>query len=571
MKEKKEALAASKYQTLLPNISDYVLYYSKKRKNSIALAEFDTGEKITWKKFNQSVDAFAAKLLSSGFKKGDIIATSLPLLKEHIYLIYACYRTGIIIAPLDLRLKGEEIIYCFEKIKPKAYFFLGKTPLADFRPIITEVMKSVSGVKLWVQFQKEPEFIMEGATGIADFAKDIKKLYIKSLFTGIVKKARSLVEKRDPCLIIFTTGSTGSPKPALLCHENILIQNIGLAVAFEMGEEDTMLVNLPPSHVGCITEQLSTSIYGGCKSVILHIFNAEKSLKAIEQEKVTVIGQIPALFNLEWQLPDYAKYDLSSLRFILYGGQEVPVEFLKKMQAMAPKIGSGLGLTETAGFCTYTDTDAMVAEIARSIGYDMKLTPISIREPMTREGLAGKELPAGEIGEICFAGPQIFLGYYKDEENTSKAVSKDRVCYTGDLGYYDNEGLHFVGRAKFVIKPKGYQVYPQDVVNHISQKLGARASAIACVGVSHDIYMEAIMAFVELAPGASVTPEEVIASCSDISSYSRPSHAVILQPGNMPLNRVAKVDYMNLKNQALKIIDELREKGRWDRGTDSLE
>ncbi|HNX24062.1 MAG TPA: class I adenylate-forming enzyme family protein [Spirochaetota bacterium] len=571
MKEKKEALAASKYENLLPNLADYIRHYSKKRKNFTALAEFDTGENISWKKFNQSVDAFAAKLLSLGFKKGDIVATSLPLLKEHVYLIYACYRTGIILAPLDLRLKGEEIIYCFKKIQPKAYFFLGKTPLADFRPMITEVMNNVSGVNLWVQFQKEPEFIIKGAVGITDFAKDIKKVYIKSLFSGTVRKARSLVEKRDPCLIIFTTGSTGSPKPALLCHENILIQNIGLSVAFEMTENDTMLVNLPPSHVGCVTEQLATSIFGGCKSVILHIFNAEKSLKAIEQEKVTVIGQIPALFNLEWQLPDYAKYDLSSLRFILYGGQEVPVEFLRKMQAMAPKIGTGLGLTETAGFCTYTDTDAMITEIARSIGFEMKLTPISIREPMTREGFAGKELARGEIGEICFSGPQIFPGYYKDEESTAKSVSKDRVCYTGDLGYYDNEGLHFVGRAKFVIKPKGYQVYPQDVVNHISQKLGARASAIACVGVPHDIYMEAIMAFVEPAPGANITPEEVIETCSDISSYSRPSHAVILEPGNMPLNRVAKVDYMSLKTQAIKIIDELREKGDWDRGVDSSE
>lgn len=571
MNDKKEALAASKYESLFPNLADYVSHYSGKRKGKTALVEFDTGEKLSWKKFNQSVDAFAAKLLASGFKKGDIIATSLPLLKEHVYLIYACYRTGIIIAPLDLRLKGEEIIYCFEKIKPKAYFFLGKTPLADFRPIIKEVMNAVSGVDLWVQFQKEAEFIIDGATGITDFASDIKKIFIKNLFSGAVKKARQLVEKRDPCLIIFTTGSTGSPKPALLCHENILIQNIGLAVAFEMDEKDTMLVNLPPSHVGCITEQLATSIFGGCKSVILHIFNAEKSLKAIEKEKVTVIGQIPALFNLEWQLPDYSKYNLSSLRFILYGGQEVPVEFLRKMQEMAPKIGTGLGLTETGGFCTYTDSDAMVTEIARSIGYEMKLTPISIREPMTREGLAGKELPAGEIGEICFSGEQIFLGYYKDDESTAKAVSKDRVCYTGDLGYYDNEGLHFVGRAKFVIKPKGYQVYPQDVVNHISKKLGAKASAIACVGVSHDIYMEAIMAFVEPAPGATITPEEVIDSCSDISSYSRPSHAVILDPGGMPLNRVAKVDYMSLKTKALQIIDELRERGEWDRKAQSPE
>jgi len=566
MNETREQEAAKQNRELLDNMADYVEKYAGSRKKKYAIIEFDTGEKITWKQFNTSVNAFSAKLLSMGLKKGDIIATSLPLLKEHIYLLYACYRTGIIAAPLDLRLKASEIQYCFDKIKPKAYFFLGKTPLADFRPIISEVMKGSPYVKTWVQFQKEPDLVIDGAVGISEYVKDIKKVFIKSIFTGSVKKARALVGKRDACLIIFTTGSTGSPKPALLCHNNILIQNIGLGVGFGLTEEDSMLVNLPPSHVGCVTEQLATTIYSGGTSVILHVFNPEKSLQAIQDYRVTVIGQIPALFNLEWALPNYSSFDLSSLRFILYGGQAVPVEFLKKMQEMALQIGTGLGLTETAGFCTYTDVDATVEDIARSIGYDMKLAPLTIREPMNSDGTAGKALKEGEIGEICFEGPQVFLGYYDDPINTAKTLSSDGVCYTGDLGFYDSEGLHFVGRAKFVIKPKGYQVYPQDVINHISEKLDGKTVNIACVGAPHDIYIEAIMVFVEPASGVALTPEDVYASCEDISSYSRPSHAVILEPGKMPLNRVAKVDYMVLKEMAVGIIDELRANGSWDRG-----
>ncbi|MCL1864801.1 MAG: acyl--CoA ligase [Spirochaetes bacterium] len=565
MNKEKEALAASKYANLLPNVSDYIDFYAKKKKNAIALTEFDTGEKVSWGKFNQSVNAFSAKLLSIGLRKGDIVATSLPFLKEHIYLIYACYRIGLIVAPLDLRLKADEIVYCLEKIKPKAYFFLGKTPLADFRPMIAEVMKNTTGIKYWVQFQKEAEFIMDGAVGISDFVKDIKKVFIKSLFTGSVKKARKIVDKRDPCLIIFTTGSTGSPKPGLMCHENISIQTIGLCVGFELTENDKMLVNLPPSHVGGLTEQLATTIFGGGESVVLNIFNPEKTLQAIEQEKVTIIGQIPALFNLEWQLPNYSKFNLSSLRFILYGGQEVPVEFLKKMQTMAPKIGTGLGLTETAGFCTYTDVNAGVEDIAKSIGFDMKLAPLTVRKPMESNGMAGEELPNGEIGDICFSGPQVFLGYYNDPENTAKTISKDGYCYTGDIGFYDEYGIHFTGRAKFVIKTKGYQVYPQDVINHISKKLGERASSIACIGVPHSIYMEAIMAFVEPSPGAAITPEEVLNMCNDISSYSRPLHVVILDPGTMPLNRVAKVDLIELKKTATQILEDLRKSGKWDK------
>ncbi len=564
MNEIKNRQCEDEYRQLLPTMSDYIKKYSSERPRDTALIEHNTDETVTWKEFNTAVSAFAAKLLAAGLKKGDIVATSLPLLKEHVYLIYACYRIGVIIAPLDLRLKTGEIRYCLDSMKPKAYFFLGKTPVADFRPMIEEVMKTSPYVKLWVQFQKEEDLIIKGAVGVTEFTRDIKKIFIKSIFTRAVSRARKKVGKRDAALIIFTTGSTGSPKPALLCHENIMIQNIGLKVAFELVTSDRMLINLPPSHVGCITEQLATTIFGGGTSVLMHIFDAEMSLQAIEKHKCTVIGQIPALFNMQWKLPTYDNYDLSSLRFVLYGGQAVSVEFLKKMQTMAPRMGSGLGLTETAGFCTYTDVEASVEDIARGIGFDMPLCPISIREPMQADGSAGKEKPGGEVGEICFSGPQIFLGYLNDEENTKKTVSREGICYTGDLGYYDNEGLHFSGRTKLVIKPKGYQVYPDDVINHVEEKLKERVASVACVGAEHEIFTEAIMLFVEPIEGAVITADDVIEACQDISSYSRPSHVEILKPGDMPLNRVAKTDYMTLKEEAKKIVTRLRSEGKWD-------
>jgi acyl-CoA synthetase (AMP-forming)/AMP-acid ligase II len=562
----KDELCRRMFQELLPNIADYVTRYAKERPKDTAIIEHNTDATVTWKQFDTSVNAFAAKLLSIGLVKGDIVATSLPLLKEHVYLIYACYRIGVIVAPLDLRLKAKEVITCMEKMKPKAYFFLGKTPVADFRPLIKEVMAACPYIRHWVQFQKEADLIMEGAVGVAEFTKDIKKVFILSLITGKVKKARALVNRRDACLIIFTTGSTGSPKPALLCHENILIQNIGLCVGFELEPSDRMLINLPPSHVGCTTEQLGTVLFGGGVAVILHIFDPKLSLAAIEKHNVTVIGQIPALFNMEWRLPDYANFDLASLRFAIYGGQAVPREFLVKMKGMAPRIGTGLGLTETAGFCTYTNVDADVDELAQGIGYDSPLCPISIRDFMKVDGTAGAEKPRGEIGEICFSGPQIFLGYLGDPENTAKTISKDGVCYTGDVGFYDGKGLHFAGRAKHVIKPKGYQVFPEDVERHISAKLKDCAGTIAIIGVEHEIFSEGIMAFVECQEGKSITPEEVLNACSDISAYSRPSHVVVLKAGEIPLNRVAKTDYLNLKERAAAEVRSLREKGKWDRG-----
>ncbi|MFW9991147.1 MAG: class I adenylate-forming enzyme family protein [Candidatus Odinarchaeota archaeon] len=563
---KKDEECQKRYDQLLPRLFDYVDKHAKEKGEKISIIEYNTGEKVTWKDFATKSKAFAAKLLNMGIQKGDVVATSLPLLKEHIYLMYACYRIGAIFTPLDLRLKTQEIDRCFSGAKPKVYFFLGKTEVADFRPMITEIMKNhMDTCKYWIQFQKEEELIIDGAIGITEFARDIKSTYIKAILTGKVGRAQKKVNKRDPCLIIFTTGSTGYPKPALLCHENILVQNIGLAVGFDMNEHDIMCVNLPPSHVGCVTEQLATTIYGGGTSVILHIFDAEKTLDAVQKHKVTILGQIPALFAMQWRLPTYKNYDLSSLRFAIYAGQAVTRKFLEQLATMAPKFGSGFGLTESAGFITYTPLDGTVDDILASIGYHMpSLCPISIRDPMKEDGSAGEEKKPGEAGEICFSGSQIFLGYLNDKESTEKTVSTDGFCYTGDLGSYDDEGLHFAGRSKFVIKPKGYQVFPTEVEDFIEQKLKDRISAIACVGIPHEVFTEGIMAFVERKQGAELTVDDLNAAVKDIAAYKRPSHFEILETGEIPLTRVGKTDYMELKKKGVIIAEKLRADNSWD-------
>ncbi|MFX0085211.1 MAG: class I adenylate-forming enzyme family protein [Candidatus Hodarchaeota archaeon] len=553
-----------RFNELLPCMFDYVDHYAKTQGSDVAIIEYDTEEMVTWKDFATKSKAFAAKLLSLGIKKGDIVATSLPLLKEHIFLMYACYRIGAIIAPLDLRLKAQEIDRNLAKIKPKIYFFLGKTERLDFRPLIAEVMKNHPECKYWVQFQKEPDLIMDGAIGIAEFAKGIRNTYIKALITRKIKRAQSYVNKNDPCLIIFTTGSTGYPKPALLSHHNILVQNIGLFVGFGMGKDDIMCVNLPPSHVGCTTEQLATTIYGGGKSVILHVFDAEKTLDAIQKYKITIIGQIPALFAMQWRLLNYDKFDLSSLRFAIYGGQAVTRPFLEKLSTMAPEMGSGFGLTEGAGFLTYTPHGGTVDEILTSIGYDMPISPISIRDPMKDDGSAGNEKPEGEVGEICFSGPQVFLGYLGDNENTKKVISTDDICYTGDLGSYDETGLHFAGRAKFIIKPKGYNVFPTEVEDVIERSFKDRITNVACIGIPHEVFTEGIMAFIEVKEGVQLSVEELETAVKNIASYKRPSHFEIVKAGEIPLTRVGKTDYMNLQNRGKEIAEKLRSEGKWD-------
>jgi len=545
--------------------------WAKEKPDALAIINADTGVEVTWKRFDKTTTALAFKLIQMGFRKGDYFATSLPLLTEHVFLEYACFKIGVIAVPLDLRLKGPEVIRCLSLVQPKGFAFLGQTPHADFRELGKAVMANCPFVEHFLQFSA-PDETIDGATSAFALAGEAQALAEEVMgdpggnpILATYRELSGSIEQDDGALVIFTTGSTGYPKPALLSHRNITCQNMTLGAAFEIDADARMLVNLPPSHVGCQTEQLMTPFfYGGC-CVILHIFDAAKSLAAIQDHRVNCFGQIPALFNMQWRLPDYEQYDLSTLKFALYGGQAVTLKFLEQLATMAEGFGTGLGLTECAGFCTYTPLDGTVDDILAGVGHDMPVYPLSIRAPMAPDGAAGEELPHGEVGQICFSGPQTFLGYVGNAEATAATISSDGWLYTGDMGLMDERGLHFSGRAKHVIKPKGYQVFPVQVEDHLTE-LRDKVAQVGVVGHEHELHSEGIVAFVEPKPGVDLTVAELQAHARGMASYMRPAHYVLIPPGEFPLNRVAKTDYVVLLERAKDEVVALRETGGWDRG-----
>ncbi len=543
--------------------------WAREKPEAIAIINASTGKEYTWKTFEQTTTALALKLVDMGYRKGDFLASSLPLLSEHVFLEYACFKIGVIWVPLDLRLKGAEVIRSLGLVQAKGYCFLGNTPHADFRELGKTVQQHCPFVRDFIQFSAPAETI-DGAMNAFVVAGQAEALARQAMAnpaeSDVLKKymqAKAAVVETDGCLVIFTTGSTGYPKPALLSHRAITCQNMCLGIAFGIEDGARMLVNLPPSHVGCQTEQLMTPFFFGGTAVIMHLFDAAGSLKAIQDHKVDCFGQIPALFNMQWRLPDYKDFDLSSLRFALYGGQQVSRTFLEQLKAMAPGFGTGLGLTETAGFVTYTPLNGTVDDILAGVGFDMPVYPLAIRKPMKPDGSAGDPVPDGDVGDICFKGPQTFTCYVGNPEATAATISTDGWLYTGDLGYVDDKGLHFAGRGKHVIKPKGYQVFPAQIEDHFCE-LRDKVTIAAAVGVPHEVFSEGIVCFVEKKAGVELTAGELNAHAQGLASYMRPEHYVILEPGTFPLNRVAKTDYVTLKAQAESEVAALKARGGWD-------
>jgi acyl-CoA synthetase (AMP-forming)/AMP-acid ligase II len=522
-------------------------YWAAQKPGDAAILNASRGSRLTWAELQFGSMALAAELSRMGFRKGDFLAASLPLLDEHILLEYACFRLGVIHAPLDLRLQPAEVLRCLGLIRARGYAF-------HFAALGEAVDQHCDSVEHLIQFAPPRECIA-GAISFADVMAR----------AGGAATVPSDVTEQDGAQVIFTTGSTGSPKPALLSHRGIACQNLCLGTAFHFTPEQRVLCNLPASHVGGQAEVLMTTLFMGGTAVTLEIFDAVKSLEAVERLGVTLIGQIPAMFQMEWRTADYGRRNLAGLRTAVYGGQAVPRPFLDEMLKMAPHIATGLGLTETSGFCTYTALTGDAGALARGIGWAMPAYPMSIRQPMNGDGSAGAELSAGEIGHVCFRGPQTFLGYVNDPEATAATLASDGWLYTGDMGRVDEHGLHFSGRAKWVLKPSGYQVFPGDVETHFSS-LAGKVANIGVVGHPHRRWSEGIIAFVEKRPGADLTEAELRKHARSLTAYMRPLHYVILEPGAMPLNRTAKVDVVRLQQLAKEEVARLRARGRWDAG-----
>jgi acyl-CoA synthetase (AMP-forming)/AMP-acid ligase II len=533
-------------------------YWAERSPDAVAIINATRGTSLTWRQLRDASLAVEQNLRRLGFRKGDFLAASVPFLSEHIILEYACFRTGVIHAPLDLRLGPAEVLREVSAIGARGYAHLGKTPLADFRELAKAVKTHCPSVEHFLQFSA-PDECIEGATPVA-------KLFETP--TSVLPPVE--IAPDDGVQVIFTSGSTGSPKPALLSHRGIVCQNLCLGTAFDFGPGQRVLLNLPASHVGGQAEILMTTLFSGGTAVVLEIFDAALSLASIAKYQVTLLGQIPAMFQMEWRQSAYDATDVSSLRAAVYGGQAVPRQFLEKMRSMAPLIGTGLGLTETSGFVTYTPLTGSVEDLEGTLGQAMPAYPMSVRSPMLAGGRAGEELPAGETGEVCFRGPQTFLGYVNNPAATAQVLSTDGWLYTGDMGSMKERGLRLSGRAKWVIKTAGYQVFPGDVENHFSHLAGQVAS-VGVVGQEHALWSEAMVAFVEKRPGAVLTEAELRRHARSLAGYMRPLHYVLLEPGQMPLNRSVKVDVLKLQQMAQAEVTSLRERGRWDGANASAE
>ena len=330
----------------------------------------------------------------------------------------------------------------------------------------------------------------------------------------------------------------------MLTHKNI-IDNIAVEIQkFGFHESDRILLHLPMNHVAGATEISIPALMTGATLILMDHFHPVHTLETIAREKATVLGQVPTMFIMELNLPNYSDYDLSSLRVAIVAGAATPPPVMKKMMEMAPTVITGYGMTEVAGFVTYTsplDDYETIAQTVGSVAPEFELRIVDDHH---------QELPAGEVGEVAIRGSCVMKEYFQNPQETAAAIDDQGWFYTGDMGKLDHRGyLTLVDRKKDMYITGGYNVYPREIEELISHH--PKVALVACLGTADQVLGEVGKAFVVPKPGMALRTEEIIEHCqANLAKYKIPKYVEIRE--SLPLTPLGKVDKMKLRQETEK-------------------
>lgn len=471
--------------------------------------------RITYKELNERVNALANALLKLGIKKGDIVSILLNNCSEYIEITFAVNKIGAVWLPLNYRLAGEEFKYMLNNSEAKLIF-----SEKEFIGTINGISQDLSYLHVFVTLEQN------GEQGWINYNQLIDENLGKTV--GHVD-----IELDDLHRLMYTSGTTADPKGVMLTYGNLYWKNIGHILMFNITSEDKAISVGPLYHVGGMDLPATSLLYVGGTVVILKRFDTIKTLETIEKEKITCTWFAPVMINMLFQEQDFDKYDVSSMRFIIDGGEKMPLPLINKVKEKFPNawFADAYGLTETASGDTFLDKTKMIEKIG-SVGKPV----VQLRVRVVDE--QDNDVPAGQLGEIVLKGPKVFNGYWKNPEATAEAL-KSGWFHTGDIGYLDEEGyLYIEDRKKDIIISGGENISSLEVERVIYGN--PKVLEVAVVGIPHPKWLEVPKAYVVLKKGEILTAEEVKELCvQKLAKFKVPKEVEFIDA--LPRNPSGKV------------------------------
>lgn len=502
-----------------------------------ALVSVEQGIRWTYTELNRRVDEYAAGLLALGLERGDRVAIWAPNCAEWVLTQFATARVGLIQVNVNPAYRLSELEYTINKVGVKmliaASTFKTSDYLAMTEALAPEITGSVPGELKAAKLPRLERVVKIGGAprpGWLEFgdlaSSDLEK----------VRAAEAEVDRHQPINIQFTSGTTGLPKGATLCHRNIVNNGYMVGRAMGLRPGDRLCIPVPLYHCfGMVMSNLACVVHGATMVFPAAAFDPLAVLRTVAAEKCTALHGVPTMFIAELDHPQFAQFDLSSLRAGIMAGSPCPIEVMRRVidRMHMSEVTIAYGMTETSPVSFQSlPTDPLERRVT-TVG---RIQPHMEAKVIDAEG---GMLGRGEPGELCTRGYAVMLGYWDDPEKTADAIDSEGWMHTGDLGVIDEEGYcNIVGRSKDMIIRGGENVYPREIEEFLFRH--PKVADVAIVGVPDEKYGEEVCAWIKLRAGEAASEQEILEFCrGQIAHYKVPAHVVFVD--GFPMTVTGKV------------------------------
>ncbi len=486
-------------------------------------------QKMTYAELNARVNKVANGLAQLGVRKGDRVALYIHNLPQFVEAFYGAQVVGATVIPMNVMYKAGEIQYILNDAGVKAII-----TLEPFYPNVQAIRDQVPSLEHAIVLGANP---LPGA------------ILWHQAFAGQSDQATPTPgEEDDVAVILYTSGTTGKPKGAMLTHKNLIvnIEQVSQLPRLKVTADDIVWIGLPLFHSYALSVGMNSCVYHGATMDIMERFDPTAALEMFQRDKVNIVLAAPPMYIAWVQHPAVSSYDLSSIRVAASGAASLPVAVLERFrQLTGVEIQEGYGLTETSPVATTNGAGPVTKP--GSIGPAIPLMEIKIVDDNDNE------VPVGEVGELVCRGPNVMKGYFNKPEANEEAF-RNGWFHTGDLAKVDEDGYYYiVDRKKDMILVSGFNVYPREVEEVLYRH--PKIADAAVVAAPDEYQGESVLAFVVLKPGETATEQEIIEYCrNEIAVFKCPRRVVFRT--DLPKNMTGKVLRRELREEAARMAAE---------------
>jgi fatty-acyl-CoA synthase len=511
--------------------------------------------RMTYHQLNQAANEFAAGLLAIGLEPGDRLGIWSPNRPEWVITQFATAKIGVILVNINPAYRISELEHALNQVECKAlvaaHTFKSSNYIEMIESLAPELKKSPPGNLRSIRLPSLRHVIV-----ISDHLipgtyryKDISAQTDNELMQRLAKIENTL-DPDQPINIQFTSGTTGLPKGATLSHFNIINNAYFVGRAMRFTKADRLCIPVPLYHCfGMVMGVLSCLTHGATMVFPGEGFDAGEVLQTLAKEKCTALHGVPTMFTAELAHPSFSNTDFSSLRTGVMAGAPCPIEVMKQVQTTMgmKEVTIAYGMTETSPVSFQSSTDDPVDKRVSTVGRVMPHVQVKIIDE------EGRIQPIGHQGELCTRGYSVMQGYWGDQEKTDQAIDKNNWMRTGDLAVIDKDGYcNITGRVKDMIIRGGENIYPREIEEYLYRH--PKIQDVAVFGVPDPRYGEAVATWIQLKPGESCEPAEIVEFCvGQIAHYKVPAYIEIVT--EFPMTVTGKIQKFVMRDKMAEKFD----------------